>query len=62
MTWTIHIRKGGRRFQHMAFELSDALAVACLLIHDGIEVEWIEGPDGTRIAADAIQPLCDGAG
>lgn len=62
VAWTIHIRKDERRFQHEAFGLSDALAVACLLMRDGIEVERIEGPDGMRITADAIRPLCDGLG
>lgn len=58
MPWTIHIRKGEQRFQHTASELHGALAVACLFLRDGIEVERIEGPDGMQIDVDAMRPLC----
>jgi hypothetical protein len=45
----------------MAHDLSAALAVACLLLRDGIEVERIEGPDPdhVQLGSQAIQGLCD---
>ena len=62
MPWTVHIRKGDQRFRHAAAELHRALAVACLLLRDGIEVERIEGPDGLEIDVEAVRPLCGESG
>lgn len=60
--WKIHIRKDEKHFQHIAHDWSAALAVVCILIRDGIEVERIEGPDGFEIGARVLRPLCDGLG
>ena len=49
--------RGEERFQQHVAELQVALAVACLLLRDGIEVERI-GPDGLKIGTDAIRPMC----
>jgi hypothetical protein len=58
MAWIIHIRRGDQRHRHEAQELSAALAVACLFLRSGIEVERIEGPDGMEIVGAAVRPLC----
>jgi hypothetical protein len=57
MEWKIHVRRDGKNFQNLAHDLSAALAVAWLLIRDGIEVERIEGPNGFEIRADAVRAL-----
>ena len=60
--WTIDIRKDGQQFQHVAHDLRSALAVACLMLRDGIAVERVVGPEGAEISAETLRSLCDGAG
>jgi hypothetical protein len=62
VTWTIHIRRNDTHFEHVAQELSSAIAVACLLLRDGIDVDAITGPDGFYLDNDAIRPLCGETG
>jgi hypothetical protein len=62
MWWKIHILRDGQAFHHEAHSLEAALAVACLLLRDGIGVDRIEGPDGLAISAEALRPLCESAG
>lgn len=59
MVWTIRIVKDNRRYAHVAKELHAALAVACVFLRNGIEVEEIEGPDGLRVEIETIQEFCD---
>jgi len=57
MSWAILIRKNGKCFQHTTEELHAALAVAYLLLRNGMQVDWIEGTDGLRISTDAIHEI-----
>jgi hypothetical protein len=64
MTWVIHIRRGTKRFEYTAEELHAALAVASLLLRDGIGllrdgigVERIDGPDGLQLSVDVIRQV-----
>lgn len=57
MTWTIHIRRGVKRYAHVTEELNAALATASLLLRDGVKVEGIEGPHGARLSVDVIREL-----
>jgi hypothetical protein len=57
MTWVIHIRRGTKRFEYTAEELHAALAVASLLLRDGIGVEQIDGPDGLQLSVDVIRQV-----
>jgi hypothetical protein len=57
MTWTIHIRRGTQQCAHVTEELNAALAVASLLLRDGIEVEGIDGPHGAQLSVDVIREL-----
>ena len=57
MTWTIHIRRGAQRYEHVTEELNAALAVASLLLRDGIEVEGVDGPHGAQLSVDVIREL-----
>lgn len=62
MVWVIHVREDKRRFEYVNHELHSAIAIACLLLRDGINVESIEGPDGMRLDVDAIRPMCETQG
>lgn len=57
MTWVIHIRRGTKRFEYTAEELHAALAVASLLLRDGIGVERTDGPDGLQLSVDVIRQV-----
>lgn len=57
MTSVIHIRRGTKRFEYTAEELHAALAVASLLLRDGIGVERIDGPDGLQVSVDVIRQV-----
>lgn len=61
ITWKICIRRGGKALHHITHDLHAAIAVACLLLRDGITVERIEGPDGEIIDPEGVLPICDDA-
>lgn len=57
--WKIHVHKEGQHLQHTALNWRGALAVACILLREGIEIERIEGPEGFEVSARVLRPLCE---
>jgi hypothetical protein len=59
VTWYIHLRRDGQEVRHPAISLENAIAVACVLISDGLDVVKIETVSGdASIEAHVIRNLC----
>jgi len=57
--WIIHVLNGSLKGEHIAPDLRVALAVASVLIREGIVVERIDGPDGLTLDARALCAMLD---
>lgn len=59
MSWRVWIRRGSKLHSHEVDDLAAAIAVACVLMQEDIEIDRIEGQDGLSIDADMIcSELC----
>jgi hypothetical protein len=57
--WHIHLRKeDGQEVRHPAATLENALAVACILMRDGLDVVKLQSTDGEAIEEHVIRELC----
>lgn len=54
MPWQVLIRQGPDIHKREVDDLAAAIAVACVLLQQDIEVMRIEGSDGLRIDTDVI--------
>jgi hypothetical protein len=59
MDWQVHYRRGDQQFRAPAADRSTAVAVACILMRDGHDVEKLESTSGETIETTEIKRLCD---
>ena len=57
--WTIHVQNGALKGRHGAPDLPSALAVAAVLLREGLTVESIDGPDGMSFDAAALRAMLE---